>query len=142
MRSSSKCCLLPRHRRQLHGEKWHEIPHSPKPRRPWSALKKTVRFHFLLSGFLLLVLIGGLGAWAATQKISGAVVGSGTIVVESNIKEVQHREGGIVKEIHVKNGDIVEAGTLLIRLDDTVMRANLAVVTKTADRVELLRKRG
>ncbi|MEP2809620.1 HlyD family type I secretion periplasmic adaptor subunit [Parasphingorhabdus sp.] len=111
-----------------------------------ASLQKTVRFHFMLTVLLLLILIGGLGAWAATQHISGAVVGSGTIVVESNIKEVQHREGGIVKAIHVQNGDLVEAGTLLVRLDDTVMRANLAVVTKqltelTAQEIRLTAER-
>ncbi|MEP3047961.1 MAG: HlyD family type I secretion periplasmic adaptor subunit [Roseibium sp.] len=95
-----------------------------------ATLQKTTRFHFVLTVVLLLILIGGLGTWAVTQQISGAVVGSGTIVVESNIKDVQHREGGIVKEIHVQNGDLVEAGNLLIRLDDTVTRANLAVVEK------------
>ncbi|MEP5310068.1 MAG: hypothetical protein ABJP98_13330, partial [Marinobacter alexandrii] len=111
-----------------------------------ASLQKTVRFHFMLTVILLLILIGGLGAWAATQHISGAVVGSGTVVVESNIKDVQHREGGIVKEIHVQNGDLVEAGTLLVRLYDTVMRANLAVVTKqltelTAQEIRLTAER-
>lgn len=51
-------------------------------------------------------------------------------MVESNTKQVQHREGGIVRQITVKDGDMVEAGELLLRLDDTVTRANLAVITK------------
>ncbi|MEP2707923.1 MAG: HlyD family type I secretion periplasmic adaptor subunit [Roseibium sp.] len=104
--------------------------HDPNTDDAMTDLKRTVRFHFLITTVLIVILIGGFGTWAATQQIAGAVVGSGTIVVESNIKDVQHREGGIVKEIHVKNGDLVEAGTLLVRLDDTVTRANLAVVNK------------
>ncbi|GAB2209168.1 HlyD family type I secretion periplasmic adaptor subunit [Roseibium sp. ROS1] len=93
-------------------------------------LRHTVRNHMLFALLLTIVIIGGIGGWAAFTEISGAVVSSGTIVVESNIKQVQHREGGIVRDIRVKNGDVVEAGDLLIRLDDTVTRANLAVVTK------------
>jgi len=61
------------------------------------------------------------------------VVASGTVVVESNSKQVQHREGGIVREITVRDGDVVQAGDLLIRLDDTVTRANYTVVTKQLD---------
>lgn len=93
-------------------------------------LRHTVRNHMLFALLLTIVIIGGIGGWAAFTEISGAVVSSGTIVVESNIKQVQHREGGIVRDIRVKNGDVVEAGDLLIRLDDTVTRANLAVITK------------
>ncbi|MEE4016089.1 HlyD family type I secretion periplasmic adaptor subunit [Roseibium sp. FZY0029] len=93
-------------------------------------LRHTVRNHMLFALLLTIVIIGGIGGWAAFTEISGAVVSSGTIVVESNIKQVQHREGGIVRDIRVKNGDVVEAGDLLIRLDDTVTRANHAVITK------------
>ncbi|UES54004.1 HlyD family type I secretion periplasmic adaptor subunit [Roseibium aggregatum] len=93
-------------------------------------LRHTVRNHMLFALLLTIVIIGGIGGWAAFTEISGAVVSSGTIVVESNIKQVQHREGGIVRDIRVKNGDVVEAGDLLIRLDDTVTRANLTVITK------------
>ncbi|MEJ8476860.1 HlyD family type I secretion periplasmic adaptor subunit [Roseibium algae] len=93
-------------------------------------LKRTIRNHLLVVLLISLAVVAGIGGWAAVFKISGAVVTSGRIVVESNIKQVQHQEGGIVKEIKVEDGDIVQAGDLLLRLDDTVTRANLAVVTK------------
>lgn len=93
-------------------------------------LRHTVRTHMLFALFLTIVIVAGIGGWAAFTEISGAVVSSGTIVVETNTKQVQHREGGIVRDIRVKDGDVVEAGDLLIRLDDTVTRANLAVITK------------
>ena len=93
-------------------------------------LRKTVRNHLLFALFVAIFVVVGIGGWAAFTEISGAVVSSGTVVVESNIKQVQHREGGIVRDIRVKDGDIVEAGELLISLDDTVTRANLAVITK------------
>lgn len=101
-----------------------------KPADADTMLRKTIRNHLLFALFLALVVVGGLGGWAALAEISGAVVTTGTVVVESNTKQVQHREGGIVREIRVKNGDLVEAGDLLISLDDTVTRANLAVITK------------
>ena len=82
-------------------------------------LSRTVRNHLLFSLLLVTVVVGGIGGWMALTEISGAVVSSGTVVVESNIKQVQHREGGIVRVIKVKEGDLVEAGDLLISLDDT-----------------------
>lgn len=94
------------------------------------ALSKTVRGHLLFALFVTGFVVIGIGGWATFMEISGAVVSSGTVVVESSTKHVQHREGGIVKEIRVKDGDQVRAGDLLISLDDTVTRANLSVITK------------
>ena len=73
----------------------------------------------------------GVGVWATTTEIAGALIAPGTVVVKSNIKKVQHPTGGVVGELRVKDGDRVKAGDLLVRLDDTVTRANLAIVTKT-----------
>jgi HlyD family secretion protein len=78
-------------------------------------------------------LVGGLGVWAATTQIAGAVVAQGLVVVETNVKKVQHPTGGVVGEIYVKNGKRVEAGDLLIRLDETLTRVNLQMVTKQLD---------
>ncbi len=84
---------------------------------------------YLVFGMLVLVLlIGGIGGWAVMARVSSAVVASGLVVVESSTKRVQHREGGIVGEILVANGDRVKAGDLLIRLDETLVRANLGIV--------------
>ncbi|MEM5585068.1 HlyD family type I secretion periplasmic adaptor subunit [Roseibium sp. AS2] len=93
-------------------------------------LRRTVRNHLVFALFVAIAVVGGIGGWAAFTEISGAVVSMGTIVVETNTKLVQHREGGIVRDIRVKAGDTVKAGELLISLDDTVTRANLAVITK------------
>lgn len=97
------------------------------------ALKSSVRTHIMIAFSVIFLMLGGMVAWASMTEISGAVVASGTVVVEGNIKQVQHQEGGIVQNVHVKNGDIISAGDLLIDLDDTVTRANLAVVTKQLD---------
>lgn len=74
-----------------------------------------------------LLVLGG-GGWAATAKLASAVIAPGTVVVDSNSKKVQHPTGGIVGEIKVKNGDKVEPGQLLVRLDDTQVKATLGVV--------------
>jgi HlyD family secretion protein len=81
----------------------------------------------------LLILFGGFGGWAATTQLSGAVIAPGTVVVESNIKKVQHPTGGIVGEILVKEGARVEAGQVIVRLDDTVTKATLGIVRSQLD---------
>jgi HlyD family secretion protein len=89
---------------------------------------------YMLAGFVAIVtLVGGVGVWAAQTEIAGAVIASGLVVVESNVKKVQHPTGGVVGEIYVKDGDVVRAGDLLLRLDETVTRANLQMITKQLD---------
>jgi HlyD family secretion protein len=73
-------------------------------------------------------LFGGLTLWAAFTDIQGAVIASGALVVEGFSKQVQHADGGIVTEIMVRNEDSVEEGQVLLRLDDTSIKASLAVV--------------
>ena len=88
----------------------------------------------------LRVLILGLGiggGWAAFVPLSGAVVVTGSLVVESSTKKVQHPTGGIVAEIPVRDGTHVNAGDLVLRLDATQVRANLQVVTSQLDEVEV-----
>jgi len=77
--------------------------------------------------------VSGLGGWAMTTELSGAVVASGLLVVDSNVKKVQHPTGGVVGELRVRDGVHVHAGDLLIRLDETITRANLAIVVKGLD---------
>ena len=76
-------------------------------------------------GFLL---VAGAGGWAATAQLTGAVIATGTVNVDQNLKAVQHRDGGIISEIAVKEGDFVKEGEVLIRLDDAQTRAELAIV--------------
>lgn len=81
----------------------------------------------------MVVALGGFGGWASTIDIAGAVIAGGTVVVETSIKKVQHHNGGIVGEILVKEGSEVEAGQVLVRLDDTLTRATLGVVQSQLD---------
>ncbi|MCQ0090459.1 HlyD family type I secretion periplasmic adaptor subunit [Roseovarius sp. M141] len=83
----------------------------------------------LSAGILaLLLLIGGLGVWSVQTKLASAVVSSGTVQVESRRQVVQHPEGGVVSQILVRDGDIVEPGDVLIVLDGTRLRSELSVV--------------
>jgi HlyD family secretion protein len=92
-----------------------------------------MRRHVVAAAVVILVLVAGVGGWGATAVISGAVVASGSLVVDSNVKKVQHPTGGIVGELRVRDGDRVHAGDIVVRLDETVTRANLAIVTKGLD---------
>jgi HlyD family secretion protein len=86
------------------------------------AAERSARKHILAGVAVIALVLGGTGVWAARTDISGAVVSSGMVVVESKVKKVQHPTGGVVSEIKVKNGSIVKAGDLLVRLDDTEPR--------------------
>lgn len=88
----------------------------------------------LTGGGAVTALLGlGLGGWAVTTEIAGAVVAPGTLVVETNVKKVQHPTGGVVGDLYVRDGSEVRSGEVLLRLDETVTRANLAVITKGQD---------
>jgi HlyD family secretion protein len=82
---------------------------------------------------LIVLLFFGFGGWAATSELAGAVIARGTVVVESNVKKVQHPTGGVVGQILVNDGDAVEAGQVLIRLDDTMTRSTLGIVQSQLD---------
>jgi HlyD family secretion protein len=90
----------------------------------------SIRRHVFAGMVLVAVLVIGLGGWGSTAQISGALIAQGSIVVDSNVKKVQHPTGGVVGEVRARDGDRVKAGDILIRLDETVTRANLAIVTK------------
>ncbi len=97
------------------------------------SVRRSIRLHLIVGLAVVVVLAGGLGGWAATQQISGALIAPGQIVVESNVKKVQHPTGGVVGELRARDGDVVKAGDILVRLDDTVTKASLAIVTKNLD---------
>ena len=101
-----------------------------------SGASRSIRRHILAALTIATFVVGGLGGWATTTELSGAVVASGSLVVDSNVKKVQHPTGGVVGELRVRDGVRVRAGDVVIRLDETVTRANLAIVVKGLDELE------
>jgi len=71
---------------------------------------------------ILFLFFGCFGGWAAIAPLNAAVVGDAVVKVEGNRKSVQHLDGGVVKELRVREGDTVAAGDVLIVLDDTIAR--------------------
>ncbi len=88
----------------------------------------------------VIVLLGGFGTWAATAQIAGAVIAPGQIEVEQNRQVIQHPDGGVVKEISVSEGDMVEAGDVLLRLDPSDLKSRLSIVESQL--FELIARRG
>jgi membrane fusion protein, type I secretion system len=101
----------------------------------------SIRFHLIGGIAAVAVLVFGVGGWAATARLSGAVIAPGVLVVDSNVKTIQHPTGGIVGELFVKDGDRVKAGDILIRLDATKAQSNLDIVTKNIDELAARRAR-
>ena len=106
-----------------------------RPANRWSAGR-----HLFLGFLTLVLLVGGIGGWSAFTTISGAVVAAGKLKVQSERQVVQHEEGGVVKEILVREGEVVEAGEVLVRLDPTLIAAELAIVE--GQLFELMARRG
>jgi len=101
--------------------------------------RRSIRLHLLASVVVAFVLVAGLGGWAWTSEFAGAVIAQGQLVVDSNVKKVQHPTGGVVAELNVRDGSMVGAGDIVIKLDDTQTRANLQIVVKGLD--ELMARR-
>jgi HlyD family secretion protein len=103
--------------------------------------KRSLRRHILTTTAVAALIAGSLGGWAMTTELSGAVVAPGSLVVDTNVKKVQHPTGGVVGELRVRDGDRVKGGDVVIRLDDTVTRANLAIVVKGLDELAVRQAR-
>ena len=103
--------------------------------------RDSIHRHLLAGCLIVLLLAGGVGGWAATTQIAGALIAQGSVVVDSNVKKVQHPTGGVVGKLNVQDGDRVKAGAILVQLDDTITRANLAIVTKGLDELAARKSR-
>ncbi|TNM66148.1 HlyD family type I secretion periplasmic adaptor subunit [Aliirhizobium smilacinae] len=93
--------------------------------------QKSLGRHIVFVTVLGLSLVAGVGGWAATATLSSAVVGDGTVIIDDNVKKIQHLSGGIISELLVKEGAQVKDGDVLLRLDATTFRASLGIVTST-----------
>lgn len=107
------------------------MPDTNSSRRAGPQPEEPVEFgifgRMFFSFLVITILIGGFGTWAATAELSGAVISHGTVIVDGRAKKIQHRDGGSVASINVKEGDRVSQGETLVVLDDTQMKAELAI---------------
>ncbi len=124
-------------------------PKTPPPAKP--AVKKpaappppdkafSARWQVFWGLLAVAILVGGLGYWAATANIAGAIVAPGQIVVEQNRQVVQHPDGGVVSQVLIKEGDSVTQGDVLIRLDPSELETQRKVVEGTL--FEIMARRG
>lgn len=100
---------------------------------PTGSPYQSILRHLIIGIAIVVFAVFGIGGWAATMELAGAVIAHGSLVVESSVKKVQHLTGGIVKEIRVREGDHVKAGDILVRLDETQTKAADAIVSKNLD---------
>lgn len=107
-----------------------------RPSHPYLSARRMLAVGFLM----LLVLVLGLGGWTSLATISGAVIAPGQVVVAQSRQVVQHPDGGVVAEILVREGDQVAAGQVVLRLDGTLLRPELAIVEGQQN--EILARKG
>lgn len=105
------------------------------PAAAWSAKRPLT-----IGVVVLAILVGGFGGWAVFTQIAGAIIAAGQIEVDQNRQVVQHLDGGIVDEILVDEGDLVEAGDIMIHLDDKILSSELSIVE--GQLYELMARRG
>jgi HlyD family secretion protein len=101
----------------------------------------SIRRYVLWGGFFAAAFLVLVGGWVFTARISGAVIATGSVKVLSDVKKVQSSTGGVVARINVRDGEAVKAGQMLILLDETVARANLAIVEKSLSELHARRSR-
>ncbi|MGP9813650.1 HlyD family type I secretion periplasmic adaptor subunit [Rhodopseudomonas sp. NSM] len=89
----------------------------------------------------LVIMASTAGVWAMTAPLASAVIAPAQVVVDSNVRRVQHPSGGVVAEIYVNDGDQVHAGDMLVRLDETMSRANLALIENQLNQLRVRRAR-
>jgi HlyD family secretion protein len=104
-------------------------------------LHRRLAWHVLGASAVLVIGLGGFGVWASTVPISSAAIAGGSITPAGDRMVVQHLEGGIVREILVKEGDVVEAGASLILLDTTQAESRLKGAETLSERYEAARHR-
>lgn len=107
-----------------------QIPPSQKPAAVDHGPSDSIKRAGFAGWLIILIFFGGIGAWAATAPLNGAVIGSAVVKVDGNRKSVQHLDGGIVKQLRVKEGDTVNAGDVMIVLDETQAKAEHEVLSQ------------
>ena len=103
--------------------------------------KRSMRNTLFVGYVSIITLLGAFVGWAVLANINGAVIAHATIVAESYTKRVQHQEGGIIRKILVKDGDVVKEGQPLVEMDPTDSQAELAIVQNSLDELRVKKAR-
>lgn len=90
---------------------------------------------------VLLILLGGFGAWSIRANIAGAVIAPGLVEVGQNRQAIEHPDGGVVAQINVREGDRVEAGAVLVELDGADLASELTITRRQLVEVRARRAR-
>lgn len=110
--------------------------------KPWYAsVPRSTGNHIMAGMVITAVAVLGFSAWSATAPIAGAIITSGAFVASGQNKTIQHLEGGVIREILVREGDVVEVGQTLLVLDDTTPRAEQRRLTLKQARLEAVEAR-
>jgi HlyD family secretion protein len=106
---------------------------SPEPPAPRSEHVRKLGRERMLGAVMILVFGGSVAAWSATATLQGAVAAGGHFVVANEVKKIQHPTGGVVAALPVREGQHVAAGDVVLRLDETLARANSQIVARQLD---------
>lgn len=87
-----------------------------------------MRGRVIIGTIFAILLVAGIGGWSVTAKLSGAIIASGTVLVEENVQVIQHPDGGVISAIEITEGADVTAGQTLLRLDDLHIRTELSIL--------------
>jgi HlyD family secretion protein len=98
------------------------------PRSPVKMSEFSMRGRVITGSVAAILLVAGMGGWAATAKLSGAIISNGTVLVAENVKVIQHLDGGVIRDINVRKGQDVAVGEVLLRLDDVQIRTEQSIL--------------
>ena len=104
-------------------------------------LRRSLRGPAIACLSVVIAFFGVFGVWAAVAPMSSAAVATGVVSPEGSRKIIQHLEGGIIKTLHVREGDVVKKGDLLITLDETLARASYTTLDVQALRFSAMKMR-
>jgi HlyD family secretion protein len=106
---------------------------SGTPEKDDGEIGRSLRFGHRIGYASILFFVGSFAAWSLGTHLQGAINTGGQFVVASDVKKVQHPTGGVVGELFVKDGQLVQEGQIVLRLDETMPRANAQIVSKQLD---------
>ena len=117
------------------------VTNLPAPANWYDEVPRSVRRHVIFGLVLMLSAFGGFGLWATTAPLAAAVISQGSFIATGRNKIVQHLEGGIIESISVSEGDVVRAGQVLLRLDETAALGHERELFLRQIRLEVARAR-